>query len=93
MTRANGAPPARKAAVARSQLYGKDGPLRLFAVQLEAGHSVPRPRTPAYPTITSVFERAFQDIRHGADVQATLDRAAAAIDEDIRANQGYPPQN
>lgn len=92
MTRANGAPPARKAAIARSPLYREGGPLHLFAVQLTQGHSVPRPRTPAYPTITNVFQRAFQDIRHGADVQAVLDRAAATIDEDIRANKGYPPQ-
>ncbi|MFW6168978.1 MAG: ABC transporter substrate-binding protein [Planctomycetota bacterium] len=89
MVDANGAPPARRAAVARSRLYGKDGPLRIFATQLAEGYSVPRPRTPAYPTITDVFQRAFQDIRNGAAVQATLDRAAATIDEDIRANDGY----
>jgi multiple sugar transport system substrate-binding protein len=93
MANANGAPPARESAIARSQLYGEDGPLRLFAVQLEDGYSVPRPQTPAYPTITSVFQQAFQDVRNGADVQATLDRAARTIDEDIRDNQGYPAQD
>lgn len=86
---ANGAPPARRSAIARSELYGEDGPLRLFAQQLAEGYSVPRPRTPAYPTITDVFQGAFQDVRNGADVQATLNRAAAAIDEDIRDNEGY----
>jgi multiple sugar transport system substrate-binding protein len=90
IAKANGAPPARKSAVNQSQLYGKGGPLQLFAIQLEEGYSVPRPRTPAYPTITDVFQRAFQDIRNGADVQATLDRAAATIDQDIRDNEGYP---
>ncbi len=90
MTEANGAPPARRSVIRRSPLYGPEGPLRLFAVQHEEGYSIPRPRTPAYPTITDVFERAFQDIRHGGDVQAALDRAAAAIDEDIRASRGYP---
>ncbi len=88
---ANGAPPARESAIARSDLYGPGGPLRLFAAQLEEGYSVPRPRTPAYPTITDVFQRAFQDVRNGADVQATLDWAARMIDQDLRDNKGYPP--
>jgi multiple sugar transport system substrate-binding protein len=52
---------------------------------------VPRPRTPAYPAITDVFQRAFQDVRNGADVRATLDRAARTIDQDLRDNKGYPP--
>jgi multiple sugar transport system substrate-binding protein len=54
---------------------------------------VPRPRTPAYPVITSAFQQAFDDIRDGGDAQAALDRAAAIIDEDIRDNKGYPPRD
>ena len=90
MSRANGAVPARLAAIGRSDLYGPGGPLRLFARQLREGHAVPRPRTPAYPVISARFERAFRAVRNGADVQATLDRAAGAIDREIRANEGYP---
>ncbi|MGB5253209.1 MAG: extracellular solute-binding protein, partial [Sedimenticolaceae bacterium] len=93
MATANGAVPANQAAVARSPLYGRDGPLRLFTRQLLGGLSVPRPQTPAYPVITSAFQQAFRDIRNGADVQATLDAAVAVIDQDIRDNQGYPPPN
>jgi multiple sugar transport system substrate-binding protein len=52
--------------------------------------TVPRPQTPAYPIISSVFERAFQDIRDGAPIQNTLDQAVRRIDEDIRDNHGYP---
>lgn len=89
MANANGAVPATRTAVARSKIYGEGGPLRLFAQQLEQGHTVPRPRTPAYPMITSVFQQAFRDIRAGADVKAVLDRAAAEIDRDIRENRGY----
>jgi multiple sugar transport system substrate-binding protein len=89
MANANGAVPATRTAVARSKIYGEGGPLRLFAQQLEQGHTVPRPRTPAYPMITSVFQQAFRDIRAGADVKAVLDRAAKEIDRDIRENRGY----
>jgi len=89
MANLNGAVPATRTAVARSKIYGKGGPLRLFAQQLAGGHTVPRPRTPAYPMITSVFQQAFRDIRTGADVKSVLDRAAAEIDRDIRENRGY----
>jgi multiple sugar transport system substrate-binding protein len=92
MTAANGAVPATRTAIARSNLYGPKGPLRLFAEQLLQGYAVPRPRTPAYPVITSAFQQAFADIRDGADVQKTLDRAVAVIDQDIRDNKGYPQQ-
>lgn len=89
MTRANGAVPGTRSAVQASRLYGKSGPLRLFADQLLHGVSVPRPKTPAYPVITSEFQKAFAQLRNGADVQPALDRAAFRIDQDIRDNQGY----
>ncbi|MEN8258482.1 MAG: sugar ABC transporter substrate-binding protein [Thermodesulfobacteriota bacterium] len=90
MSGANGAVPATHSALAQSELYGPRGPLHLFAEQLSGGISVTRPRTPAYPVITSAFQQAFHDIRHGADVRTTLQRAAAIIDEDIADNKGYP---
>ncbi len=90
MTGANGAVPGTTSGVAGSPLYRTDGPLHLFAKQLTAGHSVPRPRTPAYPVITSAFQEAFADIRNGGSVQHALDKAVATIDEDIRDNEGYP---
>jgi multiple sugar transport system substrate-binding protein len=91
MANANAAVPATKSAIARSPLYGADGPLRLFSQQLQQGYAVPRPQTPAYPVITSAFQQAFTAIRNGGDVQAALDRAVAAIDQDIADNKGYPP--
>jgi multiple sugar transport system substrate-binding protein len=93
MAASNGAVPATRTAIERSPLYGPAGPLNLFARQLLGGYSVPRPRTPAYPVITSAFQQAFDDIRDGGDAQAALDRAAAIIDEDIRDNKGYPPRD
>ncbi len=91
MTEANGAVPARRSAIDQSRLYGDEAPLSLFAQQLQSGVSVPRPRTPAYPIITSAFQQAFADVRDGADVGAALRAAAEVIDEDLRDNQGYAP--
>ena len=91
MSRANGAVPATRTAIARSPLYQSGGPLHLYAEQLLGGYSVPRPQTPAYPIISSAFEQAFRDIQNGGDVQAALNRAVAVIDQDIRDNKGYPP--
>lgn len=89
MARANGAVPGTLPALAHSEAYGPGGPLRLFAEQLREGYAVPRPKTPAYPVVSDVFQEAFSDIRHGMEVQRVLDRAAAEIDADIRANEGY----
>jgi multiple sugar transport system substrate-binding protein len=90
MCEANAAVPGTRSAVRQSALYGSEGPLALFAAQLLDGVSVPRPRTPAYPVITTEFQKAFQRIRSGGDVKQALDRAAERIDEDILDNQGYP---
>ncbi len=90
MTNANGAVPSRKSALARSKLYGKGGPLEIFADQLKAGLGMPRPITPAYPTITTAFAEAVQNIVTGADVKTELDKAVKKIDQDIKDNKGYP---
>jgi multiple sugar transport system substrate-binding protein len=90
MTNANGAVPARKSALAKSDLFGEGGPLNIFVQQLESGVAVPRPITPAYPTITESFAQAVQNIVTGADVQDELDKAVETIDQDIEDNQGYP---
>ncbi len=90
MTNANGAVPARKSALAKSQLYGPGAPLEIFALQLQTGVAIPRPITPAYPTITTAFAEAVQNIVLGADVEDELDKAVKKIDQDIEDNQGYP---
>jgi multiple sugar transport system substrate-binding protein len=90
MTNANGAVPARKSAVADSELFGEGGPLNIFVQQLEGGVALERPVTPAYPVISSAFDEAARNIITGADVQAELDAAVAKIDQDIEDNQGYP---
>ncbi len=91
MTQVNAAVPGTSSAISKSKLYKEKSPLRLFVTQLVGDYAVPRPRTPAYPVITSVFQQAFDDIRNGADVQRSLDKAVTDIDQDIRDNRGYPP--
>jgi multiple sugar transport system substrate-binding protein len=90
MANVNGAVPGTKRAIARSQLYAPNGALRLFAEQLLAGQTVPRPQTPAYPVITSAFQEAFANIRNGLPVQTALDKAKTTIDVDLLDNQNYP---
>jgi multiple sugar transport system substrate-binding protein len=90
MTNANGAVPARKSAIAQSDLFGEGGLLNVFVQQLEGGVALERPVTPAYPVITSAFDTAVLNIVAGADVQAELDAAVAKIDQDIEDNEGYP---
>ena len=90
MCDANSAVPGTKSAVEQSQLYSENGPLRLFAEQLLGGFSVPRPKTPAYPVITTEFQKAFQHIRHDGNVHEALTKATSRIDQDIRDNHGYP---
>jgi multiple sugar transport system substrate-binding protein len=93
MTNANGAVPARKSALARSELYRPGGLLHLYIEQNEAGFTVPRPITPAYPTITKAFAQAFKNIADGADVKSELDKAVLVIDQDIKDHNGYSVRN
>lgn len=92
ITSVNGAIPGTKTAIAKSENHQPGGDLELFVAQLEAAPdvAVPRPVTPAYPNITSVFRTLTDNIIQGADVQAELDNAVAEIDADIEANEGYP---
>ena len=92
ITAANGAVPSTKTALEKNPNYAEGGDLVLFQEQLEGAPdvAVPRPVTPGYPTVTSEFWGAMDAILLGADVQSTLDAAAAAIDADVDANDGYP---
>tara|TARA_B100000614_G_C14531151_1_gene486582 strand:+ start:455 stop:1756 length:1302 start_codon:yes stop_codon:yes gene_type:complete len=89
MTDGNGAVPARYSALEQRDAYSDGGMLSLFVEQLNT-IAVPRPQTPAYPTITAAFAEAVQNIVNGADVQDELDAAVQKIDQDIEDNQGYP---
>jgi multiple sugar transport system substrate-binding protein len=92
ITGVNGAVPATRSAIDQSPLYAEGGELALFTEQLAAAPdvAVPRPVTPAYPTITQIMRTVIDDIVQGADVQQVLDEAVAQIDADIADNEGYP---
>ncbi|MFF6984454.1 ABC transporter substrate-binding protein [Streptomyces sp. NPDC008343] len=100
MSRANGAIPATRTALAESPLYAKGKPLHRFADQLSrscgtdpvshACVSVPRPLTPAYPVITQAFQKAFQNIYDGESPEKALAGAVNTIDTDLADNDGYP---
>ncbi len=85
---ANGAVPARRSVIERSELYRTGGPLHLYAEQLSQS-AVPRPVTPAYPVITSAFQEVMAKVIEGGDVKGALDGAAKTIDQDISDNGGY----
>jgi multiple sugar transport system substrate-binding protein len=94
----NGAVPGTYTALAESDLYGPGKPLELYGDQLKltcgSGPvtrecvTVPRPVTPAYPTITAEFAAAVFAVIRGVDPQTALSTAARAIDEVIERNDG-----
>ncbi|MDR1512736.1 MAG: extracellular solute-binding protein [Propionibacteriaceae bacterium] len=71
-----------------SKHFGEDGDLRPF-VEFSQTFAVARPETPAYPVLSSVFDKAVKDIMNGADVKSTLDGAVKDIDANISSNSGY----
>lgn len=90
LTKSDGAIPSRKSVIEQSPQFATGGAERLYVDQLLGDTAVPRPQTPAYPTITTAFAQALQDIQDGKDVKASLDTAVQTIDKDIKDNQGYP---
>jgi multiple sugar transport system substrate-binding protein len=82
--------PGRTSALLRSPLYASGGPLHVYVEQARRGWAVPRPVTPAYPTITAAFAEAVDQIIKGGDVAEQLGRAASRIDADIESHAGYP---
>ena len=90
VTEVNGAVPGTMTALKANKNYAAGGPLAVYAEQMMAKVPVVRPETPAYPTITSAFAEAVNNIVAGADVKKELDKAAKKIDQNIEDNKGYP---
>ncbi len=80
--------PATDEAVESSKNFAEGSPLRPF-LEFSKEFAVQRPPTPAYPVISSTFEKAAKDIMNGADVQTALDQAVQEIDANISSNDGY----
>jgi multiple sugar transport system substrate-binding protein len=83
-----GVVPSTAEAAALTKEYAPGGRLALLA-DLVQKHSRVRPATPVFPIIDTVYNKAIGDIIAGANVKATLDKAAAEIDDNIKANGGY----
>ena len=92
VTDVTGSPPGRVSVLDEQEVWSEGGNMFVLRQQLEGGVAVPRPITPAYPTITASFSTAMDNIVKGADPQAELDTAVDNIDANIEQNQGYPAQ-
>lgn len=90
VTAANGAIPGTFSAMKADKNFAPGGALEIYAQQAAEKISMVRPETPAYPTITTAFAEAVNNIVAGADVKSELDKAAKKIDRDIEDNKGYP---
>lgn len=80
--------PATLDAAAEIPAYAEGGESRIY-LEMADQFAVVRPETPAYPYISSVFQKATSDILAGGDPQSILDKAVADIDRDIQQNGGY----
>ncbi|WP_064692786.1 ABC transporter substrate-binding protein [Rhizobium aegyptiacum] len=82
--------PGLKSFAAESPLYADGGPMAI-AFEQASKTAVGRPPHPAYPTITSAFMQAVDEVFNGGDPKEALTSAAEKIDQDIEDNDGYPP--
>jgi len=80
--------PATEEAAAQVENFAPDGKYRIF-YDLADQFAVQRPVTPAYPFISSVFQKASADIVDGGDPKAILDKAVADIDNNVKQNGNY----
>lgn len=80
--------PATLDAAAEIPAFAEGGESRIY-LELADQFAVVRPETAAYPYISSVFQKATQDILAGGDPQSILDKAVSDIDRDIQQNGGY----
>ncbi|GAA1830783.1 extracellular solute-binding protein [Agromyces salentinus] len=85
---ATGLIPATLDAAEEIPAFAEGGDSRIY-LELANQFAVVRPETAAYPFISSVFQKATQDILSGGDPQAILDKAVSDIDRDIEQNGGY----
>lgn len=88
MSRLTGLIPVSEASAALTEHYREGGDWRIY-FDFAARYAVPRPATPAYPAISSAFEKAMADLRGGKEPAEALDEAVEAIEHNIARNNGY----
>ena len=80
--------PTSEAAADATPMYRVGGAGRGY-FEFARQFAVLRPETPAYPIISSSFERAMKEVREGGDAADALDRAVEAIQQDLKRNRDY----
>jgi multiple sugar transport system substrate-binding protein len=80
--------PVTETAAAQVEDYAPGGKYRVFYDFADRFAEL-RPVTPAYPFISSTFQKAYADILSGGDPETVLDKAVADIDNNIQQNGGY----
>jgi multiple sugar transport system substrate-binding protein len=88
LNNATGLIPTTPAATAQVPRYASGSRYRILFDMLQR-FTVMRPATPAYPAISSAFQKAALGIIQGSDVQTNLDNAVNAIDQDIQQHNNY----
>jgi multiple sugar transport system substrate-binding protein len=86
--KATGTIPAADAAAAQVKDYQPGGKFNFFLQEAQK-FTVVRPVTPAYPFISTVFDKTARDILAGADVKGALDQAVSKIDNNLSTNSYY----
>ncbi|MET7703439.1 extracellular solute-binding protein [Streptomyces sp. NPDC005485] len=86
--KATGTIPAIEAAAKQVDGYQPGGKFNEL-VQFARKFAVVRPATPAYPYISTEFQKAAQDILAGADPKNALGQAAKDIDNNLKTNNNY----
>ncbi|WP_431330481.1 ABC transporter substrate-binding protein [Streptomyces sp. IPPR8] len=80
--------PATDAAAQQIADYQPGGKFEVL-VQFAREYATVRPVTPAYPYISTEFQKAAQDILAGADPEDALSQAAKNIDNNLKTNNNY----
>lgn len=82
--------PATDEAAELVDQYRVGGRYHVFA-EYARKYALIRPPTPAYPVISSVFDKTVRDIMNGAPVKSSLDAAVDEIDKNLKSNNNYRP--
>jgi len=88
MSRATGLIPVSEEAAALTEHYRRGGDWRIY-FDFAARYATLRPATPAYPAISSAFEKALADLRGGKDPAEAMDEAVESIERNLARNNGY----
>ncbi|MCX5416067.1 sugar ABC transporter substrate-binding protein [Streptomyces sp. NBC_00059] len=80
--------PATEAAAQQIADYQPGGKFEVL-VEFAREYAMVRPATPAYPYISTEFEKAAKDVLAGADPQKALGQAAKDIDSNLKTNNYY----